>query len=608
VEWDYDRAGNLETLTDEVAVTTYQYDELNRLREKITTAPAAHTATFGYDPADNLILATDSTMGGQRVKYDYDAVNLLTSLDDPRLPDPITFAYNKSDKRIKTTYPMLTGTGTAGSPLIERTRYGDGGQLNCRYSYRANNSPHTTETDDPGCPASTATGLLTFHRYDYTKDGLDTNTRWKMTEKGNVVTDYDYDPINRLTSATTRNGGGSTVLRDFTYTYDRHSNLTREEAIDDGAMPVWNGGTLSMAYNDAEELCWSLAGTSSNGCGTTPTGATSYSYDGNGSLTGDDAATAPLELVYNVIGQTSSIDPAGTTHGPTPMSYLGVTQDNRVTKDDTDMGYGFSGLSTQNTTSGSGHQEAFVRDVNGSLLAMVETSTGGTGQVRYYLTDALNSVVATMTADAAEVRRYGYEPYGQQLRTWVDPNPTTVTTAGDPADGSYNAVTAADNAVDHSPWRFAGGYHDTETGWLKYGTRYYMPQLARWTQTDPQAGKPQQPLTQNPYLYAVDNPINHADSSGRSVDVSSVTGLFGSLDELAGRLGYVAGPIDIAYSTYAGGWEEGVATAVGWAAGTLTGLGCGLISWPSLVGPAVCASVSIAVGYGAEEAAASWLE
>lgn len=53
---------------------------------------------------------------------------------------------------------------------------------------------------------------------------------------------------------------------------------------------------------------------------------------------------------------------------------------------------------------------------------------------------------------------------------------------------------------DTNPWRYASGYHDPATGFLEFGTRYYAPSLARWAQTGPQAGKPQQPLTMNPAL------------------------------------------------------------------------------------------------------------
>jgi hypothetical protein len=50
---------------------------------------------------------------------------------------------------------------------------------------------------------------------------------------------------------------------------------------------------------------------------------------------------------------------------------------------------------------------------------------------------------------------------------------------------------------------------------LKFGTRYYMPDLARWTQHDPVKGSPTDPMSLNPYGYVADDPINAVDPNGR---------------------------------------------------------------------------------------------
>lgn len=64
-----------------------------------------------------------------------------------------------------------------------------------------------------------------------------------MTEKGNVATNYTYDRVSRLTKAQTLNGAGETTnpLRTFTYTYGRHSNLTKEQIS--GRTPQLDTGT-----------------------------------------------------------------------------------------------------------------------------------------------------------------------------------------------------------------------------------------------------------------------------------------------------------------------------------------------------------------------------
>ena len=105
---------------------------------------------------------------------------------------------------------------------------------------------------------------------------------------------------------------------------------------------------------------------------------------------------------------------------------------------------------------------------------------------RYYLIDGLNSVVATIDT-AGDVRRYLCEPYGKQIRSWIDTTPTsnntgtkTDGTAAEPPDGSEGTPTANDGSEEHNPWRFASGYLDPETGWLKFGTRGVSDERCFW--------------------------------------------------------------------------------------------------------------------------------
>jgi RHS repeat-associated protein len=69
-------------------------------------------------------------------------------------------------------------------------------------------------------------------------------------------------------------------------------------------------------------------------------------------------------------------------------------------------------------------------------------------------------------------------------------------------------------AGDTNPWRYVSGYHDTATGMIKFGQRYYMPDLARWTQPDPETGTPTGPMSLNAYSYVGCNPINYIDPTG----------------------------------------------------------------------------------------------
>ncbi len=76
----------------------------------------------------------------------------------------------------------------------------------------------------------------------------------------------------------------------------------------------------------------------------------------------------------------------------------------------------------------------------------------------YYL---LGSVLKVVDSSGTVKNSYYYDPYGNSLNK--------------------------SEIVTH-PWQFASGYFDANTGLYKFGTRYYDPQLGRWTQKDPVGG------------------------------------------------------------------------------------------------------------------------
>jgi RHS repeat-associated protein len=125
----------------------------------------------------------------------------------------------------------------------------------------------------------------------------------------------------------------------------------------------------------------------------------------------------------------------------------------------------------------------FVRDPEGTLL--YQRTPSGT---HYMIPDGLGSTVGLVNASGARVATYDFEPYGE--------------------------LTVATGSAS-TPFRFASGYFDTSWGATKFGTRYYQPGVARWTQHDPERGQLTNPLSLNPYLYVGCNPVNATDPSGR---------------------------------------------------------------------------------------------
>jgi RHS repeat-associated protein len=129
------------------------------------------------------------------------------------------------------------------------------------------------------------------------------------------------------------------------------------------------------------------------------------------------------------------------------------------------------GLASEKT--GTNARTYYTRDDKAKLLSM--RTSGGS---YYYLTDAIGSVVAVTGPNGNRVGtgNYRYDPYGNLI-------------GGDPLNGTGV----------NSPFRFAGGYFDSESGFLKFGTRYYDPSVARWAQQGPAKGRMSDPLSLNPW-------------------------------------------------------------------------------------------------------------
>ena len=119
------------------------------------------------------------------------------------------------------------------------------------------------------------------------------------------------------------------------------------------------------------------------------------------------------------------------------------------------------------------------------------TTTPGTfDETRYVLMDYYSPAAIT-DEERAVTERYAFSAFG--LRSILDPD--------------YTPRTTSESAFEFS---FHGQFEDSETGWLNYGYRYYIPALGRWPDRDPigeEGGS---------NLYAVTNndPINKIDFLG----------------------------------------------------------------------------------------------
>ena len=462
----YDEDGNLATATNydsghgvlnQDALT---YDALNRVATK--TNDTLGTATLVWDSNSRLLTYNDA---GGTVGYGYDSAGGLTSITEPG-GSCTGFAFPSP---LPTTASLCT--------LIQLDKSGN--------RLRVVNPGDVAEQDNTYDKAGRVTqtlgkgsgGATTFnYTYAYTIATQDTAHVTSRTDNltANVLS-YGYTPESRLTTAVTKNGGST--LSSLTYCYDAAGNRLDSQTATGATCP----GTATSSYDGANQIL------------TQPYG-TDAAYDPTGNETDiDSAATGSnqrREVDYTDTHQVNylQINNSGVSLNQT---YLGTSNTERLSSDisatDTDQTMNSPlGISivTRVHNGTPGTPTYLTRDPSGNLIGLRSGSNH-----YYYQTDNQQSVTKILDTTGATKNSYTYDPYGQPTAT------ETIT----------------------QPFGYTSGYHDTTTGLLKLGARYYDPTLARFTQTDPAA-------LYGGYAYAGDNPTNYTDPTGRDF-ITNIIGI-----------------------------------------------------------------------------------
>jgi len=469
ISYNFDGNGNLTSETDNTGTTSFTYDVLNRIIKK--SLPDGVVFTTGYDKNGNLTSFND---GGGAVTYQYDAANRMTILTDTDGSQTI-YSYDNANRKTMIQYPNGTGMrmtyDAAGHELTAI-----GGTMDSQGNIETTYSSFTY-TYNAGSSPTQLVQTVTF---------LDP-VNWSS---GTYYTrDYSYDSQNRLVDADVYYKGGTQEIQGWEYGYDAAGNRTTFSQVSPTI-------TASYTYQAGNEL------TSAAVNGQT----TSYSYDGNGNLTG--VTPGGPSFNYNGKNQTTSI-------GSNNYTYSGPAQTDRVQINSTTLDYSGLGLSRQEDSSGTTH---FVR----CSCGMLNNERLPSGTRFYYLFDGLGSIVGmTSGVDGSKTNSYDYDPFGVMLNE----------TQGKP-----------------NPWQYAGGYLDA-SGYYQFSTRYYDPSLGRWTQQDPVGGSLADLNAANRYTYAGDDPINVVDPSGEDA-TACILGLAGSIvGAIASIAGVAASALGIALAT-----------------------------------------------------------
>jgi RHS repeat-associated protein len=506
---------NRESVPD-TAKTTRIYDAMNRVTQVVTPNTSANVLTE-YDLGSAVTKITASNPGGNRVvtEYKYNTRRLLTEEtqtnyleNDPihAVPYDVNYSYDANAHLAKIGYPDLEVVDYAPDGLGRPTQVvGTSAAYASGITYYAN-------------------GAMSGFKYGSAAGGGPTH---EMMQNARQLPwrSHDYK--------------GTTNILDDTYSYDANGNIT---FINDGAQTGTASQTRGMGYDGLDRLT-AAAG---------PWGNATYSFDALDNLRSADQGTRQFRYNYDASWHLANIkSPAGTQLYSFGYDLQGnVTNKgnqvfvfdsaNRMTSATTISGttglqsYRYDGLGRRVQTTDPGtinppmtfwlytqagqvlytyegrrNQSVSYIYLNGSQIATRTKPTTGLATVRYQMTDALGSPVAsTNTAGgAASIQRTGYTP-------WGEPSPSV--------DGTG----------------YTAHVMDANTGLTYMQQRYYDPQVGRFLSIDPMAVDKETGWNANRFAYGMNNPAKFVDPDGRKVAVS---GNAASVDELMDAAAQITG-------------------------------------------------------------------
>ncbi|MBT0774216.1 fibronectin type III domain-containing protein [Kineosporia sp. J2-2] len=527
-KWTYDHVGNILTSTDGVkGTTTYTRDDAGRATT--VTDPLGRVTSLTYDADGNQITTTKPDHSVTTTSYDADGQ--VTGIDYPTGTPDVGYTYDATGRRVS----MSDDTGTTSYTYNTRgqltgTIHGTGpSATTLTYTYDA--AGRRTTVIYPGTGHTLTYGYDDADRMTSVTDWANRTTTYtynindtlKATALPNgVTTSYGYDASGLTTAITsTSNTGGTSsspsMVVDLRYTYDNTGLLTDTRDVTDPANPVDHAYT----WDSRSRLSAITSASSSPGTGTitfdaanrlTTNLGTSYTLDAAGQLTtsttpatGTTAASSGT-YTYNDLGQrTKTVTTTGSTS--TTKTY-GYNADDKLTSyTDTAV----AGLSLAYTYDGDGLRASKTRtaaaqtttstylwDTSASLPLMLEDGDS------YYLYGNASSPYAQISTTTGAITYLQADVNGSTVATTDATGTRTGTWTYDP----YGAITRS-TGVGQTPFKYAGEYRDTDTGFTYLRARDYDPATGSLLTRDPL-----EQITNSPYGYVSGNPLQYGDPTG----------------------------------------------------------------------------------------------
>ncbi|HZW56798.1 MAG TPA: RHS repeat-associated core domain-containing protein, partial [Nitrososphaerales archaeon] len=504
--YSYDLSANLLSVTDaKNQKTTYQYDDLNRLI--VTKYPDGTNQTVTYDSVGNVISRLDPA--GHTITYAYDQLNMLSNVTYPNAAK-VLYTYDLAGNTLSVSGNAQSATSSSSTTFIydarnrvtsETDKIGGTSYTTSYYYDKASNVVAMNYPDSYNLTYSydflnrvvNVGSSGSVASFKYTVDSKISS----ISYYNGVVTTYSYDKRDRPTLILSKKG--TTTLQSLSYAYDAVGNVISV-----------NSPSYNYTYDNLNRLNYTSG----------PWGKITYAYDAVGNrvkmvygsvtttylyssynrLTQENTSSWTATLTYDKNGNLKKI-----VNGSTSWNYY-YDYENHLT------GVSKNGANVQNSTydaqgrrieqNVSGATVAYVYQGSNNIIYEKNLSSGVvtkhyyadgmqvgelSGSTSYYLQqDSIGSTRLATTSTGAIQFSSDYLPFGPEY------NPS--------GSGIY--------------FLFTGKLIDPVTGLYYFGARYYDPESGRFISEDTNPGDVKDPMSENRYIYARDNPLSLVDPTG----------------------------------------------------------------------------------------------
>jgi RHS repeat-associated protein len=452
---------------------SYGYNSLNQLT-------GVDTASYSYDPANNLTKRLDNT------RQIYDAANELATVTANPAISLVGTASAGDSTSSALTLTLPTGT-TIGDQVLAAASLANGKSVTTPTGYTIVG----TFTSGTG---NTAAKIVVYRR---TVGAGDTSATFsfqgKIAKTVTLAVYRNVHPTNPIDATSSGSTAAGTSVAAASHTATALGDQLVMIAGASGTAGTWSmpGGMTTRVQKTGGTTDTAIADQPLTATGAT--GARTAAHSPSTQLVGVLVTLRPAQtsLGYDLQGNRTSVQPLTGV-----ATSLGYDQAHRLTSYASTASYAYNGdgLRTAKTVSGVTTAEtwdtsaavptllldgstAYIYGADGLPLEQVTAS--GT---LYYHHDQLGSTRALTNSSGTMVATYTYDPYGN--------------------------LTASTGTASN-PFRYAGQYTDTETGYQYLRNRYYDPATAQFLTRDPLVA-----ITHAPYNYANNTPLNETDPLG----------------------------------------------------------------------------------------------